>query len=148
MHKRRPIDPVVHDDPTKRVWRDLTARRRFSADVLLMGRRIDEELAANKRAMEARPLLLEQQAHDKASALGLLALQMDLLSDVQTTAHQMALSAHEFGASWREIGDAIGVSGQTAYQRWSDRGRAHHAAGARRRSARISPLTDENVTTA
>lgn len=55
-----------------------------------------------------------------------------------------ALAARGEGASWAEIGSALGVSPQAAYQRWSDSGRAKHAERQRNRKsgdARFSPKT-------
>lgn len=47
--------------------------------------------------------------------------------------------ARAHGASWAAIGDALGVSAQAAYQRFSDDGREKHADRQRERFAAVKP---------
>jgi hypothetical protein len=45
------------------------------------------------------------------------------LRDFEVAAHQAvadaALGLHDFGYSWQEIADRVGVTKQTAYENWS-----------------------------
>lgn len=45
--------------------------------------------------------------------------EMDVLTEVSSRIEHYAVEARKNGAAWREIGDALGITAQAAFQRYS-----------------------------
>jgi len=82
----------------------------------------DEESAAS--SVEAPPDLLAK--------LGRLAA---VATDIKLQIDETAVAAKQAGATWANIGEAAGITPQSAYQRWSAQGREKHRDYQRKRRA-------------
>jgi hypothetical protein len=80
---------------------------------------------------ESQPVI-----RNKEVALGQLAVALAEVERQTELASQSALEAKELGATWAEIGQAVGITPHGAYQRWSERGKERHRAAQRKYSGR------------
>ncbi len=62
----------------------------------------------------------------------------ETLDQARADLHQAVKSARARGASWRRIGEALGIAGQTAHKRFDPRARQRHADYMRTRYQRLS----------
>ena len=76
---------------------------------------------------------------DIPQAIGTLLTEVTLdlqeINRLQEHSQDLVEEAKGLGATWAQIGDALGTTPQAAYQRWSAHGRAKHAAYQRQRNA-------------
>lgn len=71
---------------------------------------------------------------DAAPVLGAIAVLSQLRRDLTAEIEELVGQAREWGATWTDVGSVEGVAPQTAYQRWSEQGRAKHREAQRRRN--------------
>jgi len=61
--------------------------------------------------------------------------------DIDTRIDRVVSEARQAGATWAAIGDALKISAQAAYQRWSEEGNAKHAQ--RQRALRLRETSNK-----
>lgn len=83
--------------------------------------------------MESEPPLSEAIPRPPELILGELALVLAETERLQEQAQALVDEARQHGATWAQIADVAGVRRQSAYQRWSETGRAKHAEYQRKR---------------
>ena len=79
------------------------------------------------------PVSEKSQAGDDLAAVAAAQVAVDRARD---QLHAAVERAHAAGASWRRIGDTLGIAGQTAHKRFDPAARRRHAAYMRERGRR------------
>jgi hypothetical protein len=112
------VTRVGVDDETWQAFRQLALLRGIPVSDYL-AKLVDRELA---RRPESKARLVALDAPPEKQALAALSDARDALLELDDIAGRLARSAHEHGASWKDIGSSLGTSADSA-QRFFERRR-------------------------